>query len=119
MHFYRLLCFRACSKPWHHWILLQSLTDIHICQTLSASQGQTKTHFEAWRRQALDLAKSRLQSNSSWPSIEFPGEKGTHTLYNPSRLRPQPYPGSSSQTITCLHKLLSAFEELESCDSSA
>lgn len=58
MHFYPLLCFRPCSKPWHHWILLQSLTDIHICHTLSASPGQTKTHFQHGEDKLWTLLKA-------------------------------------------------------------
>lgn len=59
-------------------------------------------------------------SEESWPSVKFPGEKrDSHTVQPCKAVRPQPNPSSSSQTITCLHKLLSAFEELRSCASHA
>lgn len=105
MHFYLLFCFRPCSKPWHHWLLLQSLTDIHMCPIPAASQGQTKTHFEAWRRWALDLAKGRLRRilpNPPYNSQEKRGLTHCTTLWDHSLIQalpPRPSPACTNCSL--------------------
>lgn len=93
--FYLPFCFRPCSKPclrpwlplWHQCVLLQCLTDTHICHIPTALQRQTKTHFEAFIMEQTGFAHCQRQTRKNPdPPYNSQGKKGTRTLYNPVRL---------------------------------